>query len=55
MARCASSALGISTKPKPRERPVKRSVTTVARSTVPYSSNQERSCSLSTEKGRFPT
>ena len=39
MAAWASWSLPISTKPKPLERPVSRSMITCADSTVPYGSN----------------
>ena len=39
MAACASASLSISTKPKPLERPVSRSMMTWADCTVPYGSN----------------
>src|SRR5712691_11099162 len=47
MARCAARLSGISTKPKPRERPVSRSVIILIVSTVPYGSKSwRRSCSV---------
>src|SRR2546427_1623889 len=55
MARPASLDELISTKPKPRERPVSRSVTTVADSHVPISENSDSSSALVVEKDRFPT
>src|SRR5579862_4269920 len=55
MARSASSALVISTKPKPRERPVSRSFNTLTRSTAPYSSNSDRIDSSVAPKSRLPT
>src|SRR5881628_590729 len=45
----------ISTKPKPRERPVSRSVTTVADSHVPTCANSDSSSALVVENARFPT
>src|SRR5207253_4326839 len=45
----------ISTNPKPRERPVSRSVTTVADSHVPTCANSDSSSALVVEKDRFPT
>src|SRR3954453_6954931 len=51
----SSPPLDISTKPKPRERPVSRSVATWARVTVPYSPNQLSRSSEVVWKGRFPT
>src|SRR3989442_15319604 len=54
-ASCASSAVAISTKPKPRDRPVPGSVTTVADSTVPAAAKTSRRRSLVTENGRPPT
>src|SRR5881397_1335984 len=53
-AASASSAVAISTKPNPRERPVSRSVTTVADSTAPAWANSSRSRSLDVEKDRPP-
>ncbi len=50
-----SSALAISTNPKPRERPVSRSVMIATRSTCPYASNNWRSSSSDVLKSRFPT
>src|SRR5439155_145594 len=55
MARPASLDELISTKPKPRERPVSRSVTTVADSHVPTCANSDSSSALVVEKDRFPT
>src|SRR5438093_2217290 len=55
MACSASSGVAISTNPKPRERPVSRSVTTTADSTLPVSANSSRSRSLEVEKERPPT
>src|SRR6185312_6798510 len=51
----ASSLFGISTKPKPRDRPVARSVTTVALSTVPNGANRDRSSSSERLKEKLPT
>src|SRR3989442_1487420 len=53
-ASCASSVVAISTKPKPRDRPVPLSVTTVADSTVPAAAKTSRRRSLVTENGRPP-
>src|SRR6266849_6475207 len=50
----ASSAVAISTKPKPRERPVSRSVTTAADSTWPAAANTSRSRSVDVENARPP-
>src|SRR3989442_5769182 len=55
MALPASLAELISTKPKPRERLVSRSVTTVADSHVPTCANSDSSSALVVEKDRFPT
>src|SRR5881409_1099381 len=55
MALPASLAELISTNPKPRERPVSRSVTTVADSHVPTCENSDSSSALVVEKDRFPT
>src|SRR6266478_1772150 len=49
-ASAASSAVDISTKPNPRERPVSRSVTTAADSTVPAAANSSRRRSSDVEK-----
>src|SRR5689334_11592601 len=51
----ACEASDISTKAKPRERPVSRSVTMLTRSTLPYGSNRERTEDSVAEKSRFPT
>src|SRR5438876_9035656 len=51
-AASASSAVAISTKPNPRERPVSGSITTVADSTPPACANTSRRRSLEVEKGR---
>src|SRR5919206_1746543 len=51
----ASSGVAISTKPKPRERPVSRSVTTAADSTVPVAAKTSRRRSLEVEKDSPPT
>src|SRR2546428_8369823 len=51
----ASSGVAISTKPKPRERPVSRSVTTRADSTLPIAAKTSRRRSLDVEKERPPT
>src|SRR6266705_6882463 len=53
-AASASSVVAISTKPNPRERPVSRSVTTVADSTPPAWANTSRNRSLDVEKARPP-
>jgi len=45
----------ISTKAKPRERPVSRSVTRLARSTVPYASKRERIDDSVAPKLKLPT
>ena len=50
-----SSAFGISTKPKPRDRPVSRSWMTCADSTVPNLEKAERNCSSLVVNGRLPT
>src|SRR5204862_6806034 len=55
MACSASSGVAISTNPKPRERPVSRSVTTLADSTAPHAANASRRRSLEVEKERPPT
>src|SRR5579862_1793916 len=55
MAFSPSSLLAISTNPKPRERPVSRSVMMLTRSTCPYDSNICRSSSSLVLKLRFPT
>src|SRR6185437_5285650 len=55
MAFSPSSSLVISTNPKPRERPVSRSVIIATRSTCPYCSNILRSSSSPVLKLRFPT
>src|SRR5262252_1570895 len=55
IAACAARSSAISTKPKPRGRPVSRSVMMLIRSTTPYGANRSRrSCSV-TEKAIFPT
>src|SRR5262245_42244810 len=55
MAACAAWSSAISTKPKPRRRPVSRSVIRLTRSTTPYGANRSRtSCSV-TVNARFPT
>src|SRR5688500_2781892 len=51
----ASSGVAISTKPKPRERPVSRSVTTAADSTLPVAAKTSRRRSLEVEKDNPPT
>src|SRR5438445_591542 len=55
IADSASSFVAISTKPKPRERPVSRSVTTLADSTLPHAANASRRRSVDVEKERPPT
>src|SRR5262245_5048406 len=54
MACSASSGVAISTNPKPRERPVSRSVTTLADSTLPTAANASRRRSLEVEKDKPP-
>jgi hypothetical protein len=55
MARSASSVEAISTKPKPRDRPVSRSVITAAESTAPNRANVSRRRSVEVENDRPPT
>src|SRR5262245_66232421 len=55
MACSASSGVAISTKPKPRERPVSRSVTTLADSTLPTAAKASRRRSFEVENDRPPT
>src|SRR6266404_5655653 len=55
MAFSPSSEFDISTKPKPRERPVSRSVRMLTRSTWPYASNNWRNSSSEVLKLRLPT
>src|SRR5438093_4194763 len=55
MACSASSGVAISTKPKPRDRPVSRSVTTLADSTLPVAAKASRRRSLEVENERPPT
>jgi len=55
IALSASSAVAISTNPKPRERPVSRSVITIAEFTGPNRANASRSPSLAVENERPPT
>ncbi len=50
-----ASALAISTKPKPRGRPVSRSLIRASFSTVPCGENRARTVSSVAVKGRFPT
>src|SRR2546430_4304653 len=50
----ASSGVAISTNPKPRDRPVSRSVTTLADSTVPAAAKASRRPSLEVENERPP-
>src|SRR5438093_8602708 len=55
MACSASSGVAISTKPKPRDRPVSRSVTTLADSTLPVAAKASRRRSFEVENERPPT
>jgi hypothetical protein len=55
IAACASTALDISTKPKPLERPVSRSIMTFAEVTVPNCANAACNDSSRTEYARLPT
>jgi hypothetical protein len=55
MARWASSAVAISTKPKPRDWPENLSVMTAADSTVPHWAKYSRSVSLVVEYDNPPT
>src|SRR5437870_9305274 len=55
MAFSASSVVAISTKPKPRERPVSRSVITAADITSPKRAKAPRRPSLEVENERPPT
>src|SRR5512145_1628492 len=55
IARSASSSPAISTNPKPRERPVSRSVITAADCTGPNRANASRRPSLDVENERPPT
>src|SRR2546427_1970952 len=55
MALCASSSELISTKPKPRERPVARSVRIVALTHVPALENNSRRSLSDVSKDRLPT
>src|SRR6266478_2758133 len=55
MACSASSGVAISTNPKPRDRPVSRSVTTLADSTLPTAAKASRRRSLDVEKDKPPT
>ena len=56
MAFLASSLVAISTNPKPRDRPVSRSMTTAADSTAPAWANvsRRRSVDVENESGRTP-
>src|SRR3990172_8248374 len=54
-ASLASSAVAISTNPNPRERPVSRSVTTLADSTDPTPAHAPRSPALDVENDSPPT
>ena len=51
----ASSSLAISTKPKPRERPVSRSITMEADATCPWASKAARREFSSVLNERLPT
>src|SRR5947207_727711 len=51
----ASAPSFISTNPKPRLRPVSRSMTTCDDFTLPYCANRSRRSSLVVPKGRLPT
>jgi hypothetical protein len=55
IARSASSVVAISTNPKPRERPVSRSVMTAAESTAPKRAKAARNPSVDVENERPPT
>jgi len=55
MAALASVVSGISTKPKPRERPVSRSMMIWTRSTIPYDAKIWLSSASVVVKARFPT
>src|SRR6267143_1703490 len=55
MACSASSGVAISTNPKPRDRPVSRSVTTLADSTLPAAAKASRRRSLEVENDNPPT
>lgn len=55
IAACACSRFGISTKPKPFERPVMRSATTRAEVTSPYAANAALSPSSVVAYARLPT
>src|SRR6476619_6752911 len=55
MPAAASSAVAISTKAKPRDRPVSLSSITEADSTVPAAEKASRSSSLVVRNERFPT
>src|SRR2546425_7447189 len=55
MACSASSGVAISTNPKPRDRPVSRSVTTLADSTRPPAAKASRRRWLEVEKDKPPT
>jgi len=55
MACSAASGVDISTNPKPRDRPVSRSVITAAESTPPYLAKASRRRSVEVEKERPPT
>jgi hypothetical protein len=55
MARSASSSVDISTNPKPRERPVSRSVITRAELTIPKRANASRRLSFEVVNESPPT
>src|SRR4029453_13944471 len=55
IALCASLAEAISTKPKPRERPVARSVTTAADSQAPICANRASRSAVVVSNERLPT
>jgi hypothetical protein len=55
MACSAASGDDISTNPKPRDRPVSRSVITAAESTPPYRANASRRRSVEVENESPPT
>src|SRR5207245_10922770 len=55
MACSASAGVAISTNPKPRDRPVSRSVTTLADSTAPAAAKASRRRSVEVENERPPT
>src|SRR5262245_61075231 len=55
MAASMSCWVSISTKPKPRERPVSRSLITSAERTVPWAENSSLRSSELTDQARLPT